>query len=69
MKTLVIKVPDKDEELFLALLKRFGFKSHLLSEDEKEDAALAKWIHEGLKSEEVSEETILATLKKNGVKV
>lgn len=69
MKTLVIKVPDKDEELFLALLKRLGFRSHLLSEDEKEDAALAKWIHEGLKSEEVSEETILATLKKNRVKV
>lgn len=69
MKTLVINVPDKDEEFFTTLLKRFGFRSHIISEHEKEDLALAKWIGEGLETDEVSEETVLATLKKNGVKV
>jgi hypothetical protein len=69
MKTIIVNVPDKDENLFVALLKKFKLKSRIVTEDEKEEAALAKWIEEGMKSEEVSEETINATLRKHGVKV
>ena len=69
MKTIIVNVTDKDENLFKALLQKMGFKSHVVSEDEKEEAALAKWINEGLKTEEVSEETVYNTLRKHGVKI
>ena len=69
MKTVIVNVPEKDEDLFSALLKKLGFKSRVVSEEEKEEAALAKWIDEGMKSEEVSEETMYATLRKHGVKI
>ena len=69
MKTVIVNVPEKDEDLFSALLKKLGFKSRVVSEEEKEEAALAKWIDEGMKSEEVSEETVYATLRKHGVKI
>ncbi len=69
MKTIIINVPDKDENLFNALIKKFGFKSRLINEEEKEEIALAKWIDEGMKTEEVSEQTVYSTLKKNGVKI
>lgn len=69
MKTVIVNVPAKDENLFNALLKKLGFKSRVVSEDEKEETALAKWIDEGMESEDVSEETVFATLRKHGVKV
>ena len=69
MKTIIVNVPDKDESLFSALIKKFGFKSLTLSEEEKEDIALSKWIDDGMKTEEVSEETVFATLRKHGVKI
>ena len=69
MKTVIVSVPEKDENLFAALLKKLGFKSRVVAEEEKEEAALAKWIDEGMKSGEVSEETVYATLRKHGVKI
>lgn len=69
MKTVIVNVPAKDQDLFNALLKKLGFKSRVVSEDEKEETALAKWIDEGMESEDVSEETVFATLRKHGVKV
>jgi hypothetical protein len=41
----------------------------LVSEDEKEEIALANWIDEGMKTEEVSEQTVYTTLRKHGVKI
>ena len=69
MKTIIVNVPDKDETLFSALVEKLGFKSHVVSEDEKEEIALAKWIDEGMKTEEVSEQTVYTTLRKHGVKI
>ena len=69
MKTIIINVPDKDESLFTALTRKLGFKSRLVSEEETEDVALANWIDEGMKTEEVSEQAVFSTLKKNGVKI
>ncbi len=69
MKTIIINVPDKDESLFNALIRKFGFKSRLVGEDEKEETALAKWIDEGMETEEVSEKTVYSTLNKHGVKI
>ena len=69
MKTIIVKVPDKDEGLFEALVKKLGFKSRAVDEDEKEETAIAKWIDEGMESEDIAEETVYATLKKHGVKI
>jgi len=69
MKTIIVHVPDKDETLFEALVKKMGFKSRTIGEEEKEEKAIAKWIDEGMESDDVTEETVYATLKKHGVKV
>ena len=69
MKTIIVNIPEKKEDFFLSLLKEFKFKSKVLTQDEKEDIAISKWINEGLKSEDVSEEVIFSTLRKHGVKV
>lgn len=69
MKTIIVQVPDKDETLFSALLNKLGFKSRVVAEKDKEEEALAKWIDEGWDSEEVSEEAVLSTLRRYGVKV
>jgi hypothetical protein len=55
--------------MFGALIKKLGFKWRALSDEEKEDIATAAWIDKGMESEEVAEETVFTTLKKNGVKV
>lgn len=69
MRTIIVNVPERDESFFSTLLKKFGFKSRIVSEEEKEEAALAKWIEEGMKSEEVPEEKVFSTLRKHGVKI
>ncbi len=69
MKTIVINVPDKDESWFVSLFEKLKLKTHVLTEEEKEDISMAEWIDEGMKSGEVSKETIFATMRKNGVKI
>jgi hypothetical protein len=69
MKTIIVHVPDKDESLFEAMVKKMGFKSRTIGEEKKEEMAMAKWIDEGMDSEDVTEETVYATLKKHGVKI
>ncbi len=69
MKTIIINIPDKDESLFTALVKKMGFKSRIINDDEKEEIALAQWINKGMETEDVSEEEVLSTLKKNGAKI
>jgi len=67
MKTIMVTIPEKEESFFLSLLKKFHFKSRVLDE-ELEDEALAKWIDEGMKSEEVPLEKVFQLLEKHGVK-
>ena len=67
MTTIIVNIPDKKENLFKEFLKKNHFKMRLLKTKEDEDI-MAKWIDEGMKSEEVSEEVIFETLRKNGVK-
>ncbi len=69
MKTIIVNIPEKDENLFTALLNKFGYKSRLVSADSREDKALGKWIEKGLKTEEVTEEIVFSTLRKHGVKI
>lgn len=69
MKTIIVNVPDKDETLFEAILKKMGYKSRTIRNEENEEKALARWIDEGMESEDIAEETVYATLKKHGVKV
>lgn len=69
MKTIIVNVPDKDETLFSSLVKKLGFKSRTVKEKEQEEIALAKWITEGMKSEDVTESTIFSTMRKHGVKI
>jgi|688.fasta_scaffold2741463_1 hypothetical protein len=69
MKTIIINIPNKDESLFTALVKKMGFESRIISDDEKAEIALAQWIKKGMETEDVSEDEILSTLKKNGAKI
>lgn len=69
MKTIMINIPEKDETFFKLLFKKFHLKPHVLTEEEKEDMAMAEWIDEGMKSREVSEKTVFATLRKHGIKI
>lgn len=69
MTTMIVNVPDREKGFFNSLLKKFGFKSRVVSENEKEEIAMAKWIDEGMKTEEVPEETVYRTLRKHGVKI
>ena len=69
MKTLVVNIPDRDENMFISLFKKLKFKARVLSQEEQEEMAMAKWIDEGAKTGEVSEKIIFETLRKHGVKI
>ena len=70
MTTMLVNVPENEKSLFLALLKKFRFKSKMLSEEEKEDVWLSKMMDEAEEEGgEVSEEEIMKTLKRNGAKI
>jgi hypothetical protein len=67
MKTFVVSIEKKDELFFVELLKKFRMKARVLSEEDKEEMALAEWIDEGMNSEDVPVETVLKHLRKHGV--
>jgi hypothetical protein len=69
MKTVIVNIPEKKEFFFLSLLKEFRFRSRVLTDEEREEMAIAKWIDEGMESEDVSEEVVYKTLRKRGVKI
>ena len=69
MKTLIVNIPDKDEALITEILKKFRFKMQVLSDADLEDKAIAKWINEGLKTEDIPEEEVFEIFRKNGIKV
>ncbi|HEX7413345.1 MAG TPA: hypothetical protein VF411_04805 [Bacteroidia bacterium] len=67
-KTVIVNIPEKEATFFLSMLKKLRFKSQVLSEEELEDEALARWIDEGLKSEDVPIEKVFRLLEKHGAK-
>lgn len=70
MTTMLVNVPEKEKSLFLALLKKFHFRSKMLSEEEKENVWLSKMMDEAeAEGGEVSEEEIMKVLKRNGAKI
>jgi hypothetical protein len=68
MTTVVLKIPNKKENQVMNYLKKNHLKVRIVEQEEDEDL-IAKWIDEGMKSDEVSEEEIFATLRRNGVKI
>lgn len=68
MKTLIANIPDKDESLIMALMKKFGFKMRILSDNDFENEdAIAEWIDEGLKTEDMPAIKLYEYLRKHGV--
>lgn len=68
MKTIIVNVPEKEENFVTTLLKKFHLKPHVVSEEEDQDL-IARWIDKGAESKDVPREKVLATLKKHGVKI
>jgi uncharacterized protein YacL (UPF0231 family) len=50
------------------MLKKLKFKSQVVTEEELEDEVLARWINEGMKSEDVPMEKVYQLLEKHGAK-
>lgn len=67
MKTIIVTIPDKKENFFYSLMKKFRFKTYRLTDEEMEEEAMAKWIDEGMKSEAVPMQKVLEHLRKHGV--
>lgn len=57
MKTVIVNVPEEKEMFFLSLLKEFHFKSHVLSDEDKEETALLTLMYERDKEEAFPVET------------
>jgi len=68
MTNVIVKIPDGKENLSKEFFKKNHLKTRVLKANEDEQL-IAKWIDEGMKSGEVSEEKVLETLRKNGVKI
>ena len=68
MKTIVVNIPDKKESFLLAFFKKHRLKARVV-EAEEDETLMAKWIDEGMKSGEVTEEAVFETLRKNGVEI
>ncbi len=49
MKTIIFQAKDSNTNLILSLLKQLKIKAKLLSDDDLEDAWLARLIDEGMK--------------------
>jgi len=65
MESIIINIPSKKELKFLTeLAEKLGFASRKLTEQEKEDIALTKAIHEARKGDFVSRESVMKALKK-----
>ena len=66
MKTIIVNIPEKKENYFLSIFKKHHLKTHVLEREEDEDL-IAKWIDEGMESEEIPKEKIYEYLRKHGV--
>ncbi len=65
MESVVVNIDSKKElRFFLDLVKKMGYKSRLLSQDDKEDSALLALMNERENEETLPIETTLKILKK-----
>jgi len=65
MKTLLINIDDDSSlNLFVDLAKKFHFNTHILSEQEKEDAVLLSIMKERKKEEPLPLKSAYSILKK-----
>jgi hypothetical protein len=65
MKTLVITPKDENDFHFLSeLLKKLGFKTQVLYDEDKEDMALLKAMLQEKKGDYVTEHEVLKILQK-----
>ena len=63
MESLIIDIKSKDDLKFFAeLAKKMGFKSRVLSLEEKEDIGMLKAIKEGATGDYVTKESVLKAI-------
>ncbi|HLG34273.1 MAG TPA: hypothetical protein VI757_05280 [Bacteroidia bacterium] len=66
MKTVIVSISEKKERVLNSFLKKNRIRSRMVSEEEMEDAALAKWIDAGMKTEDIPIQKVFDLLRKNG---
>ncbi|OFY94139.1 MAG: hypothetical protein A3K10_02855 [Bacteroidetes bacterium RIFCSPLOWO2_12_FULL_31_6] len=65
MQSILIDLnSQKDMSFLLEFVKRMGYKSRILTDEEKEDMGLLKAMKEGRKGQYVSRETVMKKLDK-----
>lgn len=65
MESLVIDIKSKkDLKFFTELAPKMGFKSHVLTLEEKEDIGLGNAIKEAVQKDYVSKESVIKALRK-----
>ena len=63
MKTAIIEIKNKSEEVFLkAFFKKTRIRARIVQKLEIEDSVFAALIDEGMKTENVSEESVMKVL-------
>jgi len=64
METLIVTVKDKQEMRFVSnMLKKMHINAKRLSEEEREDIGLAKLMKQADRSEKVSRDQVMKTLR------
>ena len=64
METLIVTVKDKQEMKFVSdMLKKMRINAKILSDEEREDMGLAKLIKQADRSEKVSRDQVMKTLR------
>ena len=69
MKTYIVTIPDKSENIFLKLFRKFHIKSKVLSDEDYENKMMYELIKESENSEDVSEEEVRKYFRKHGVEL
>ena len=68
MKTLIVNIPDKDESMIVSLMRKFRFKTRVLSDEDFEDEdTIAKWIRSGLNTKDIPAAKLYEYLREHGV--
>lgn len=68
MKTIILNIPEKKEIFFMNFFNKHHLKVCVV-EQEEDETLMAKWIDEGMKSEDVPEEEIFKIFRKYGIEV
>ena len=69
MKTYVVNVPDKAENIVLKFFRKFYIKSKEMSDAEYEKRVMLELIKESDNSEDVPEEEVRKYFRKHGVEL